>query len=157
MQQIIEDIKSLFTSANKEPVEQVEKIPQSGSDRIYFRITTKTKTFIATYGHNVKENETFIYFSTHFKKAGCPVPEIFSVNDEQTIYIQEDFGDISLLNKLEEHGYNNYVYGLFQQSLKELALLQIKGGEGLDYNYSLTAKEFGKQAILSDLLYFIYY
>jgi len=62
-----------------------------------------------------------------------------------------------LLNKLEEHGYSDYVYGLFQQSLRELALLQIKGGKGIDYSYCLTAKEFGKQAILSDLLYFKYY
>ena len=157
MQGITEDITSLFASFSKLPVEQVEKIPQSGSDRIYFRITTASETYIATYGHNVKENETFIYFSQHFKKAGCPVPAIFCANEAKTIYIQEDFGDISLLNKLEEHGYTPYVYGLFQQSLKALAWLQIKGGEGIDYNYSLTAKEFGKQAILSDLLYFKYY
>jgi len=157
MQRIIEDIRRLFISALQEPAQQVEKIPQSGSDRIYFRITAASKNYIATYGHNVKENETFIYFSRHFKKAGCPVPEIFCVNEELTIYIQEDFGDVSLLNKLEEHGYTSYVYGLFQQSLQQLAWLQIKGGEGIDYSYSLTAKEFGKQAILSDLLYFKYY
>ena len=157
MQRITEDIKTLFASYSKEPVLQVEKIPQSGSDRIYFRINTPAQNYIATYGHNIKENETFIYFSRHFKKANCPVPGIYCVNDDHTIYIQEDFGDVSLLNKLEEHGYSDYVYSLFQQSLKELAMLQIKGGYGIDYNYCLTAKEFGKQAILSDLLYFKYY
>src|ERR1700710_474398 len=134
MQQITEDIKSLFASVNKESILQVEKIPQSGSDRIYFRINTSAQSYIATYGHNTKENETFIYFSRHFKKANCPVPEIFAVNDEHTIYIQEDFGDVSLLNKLEEHGYADYVYKLFQQSLKELAWLQINGGRDIDYN-----------------------
>lgn len=157
MQRIIEDIKTLFASASTEPVQWVEKIPQSGSDRIYFRISTAKQNYIATYGHNIKENETFIYFSRHFKKAGCPVPQIFCINDDHSIYIQEDFGDVSLLNKLEAHGYTDYVYSLFQQSLKSLAWLQIRGGKGIDYSYSLTAKEFGKQAILSDLLYFKYY
>ena len=128
MQRIIEDIKTLFASASKQPVQQVEKIPQSGSDRIYFRINTDSQNYIATYGHNIKENETFIYFSRHFKKAGCPVPEIFCVNEDHTIYIQEDFGDVSLLDKLEAHGYTDYVYGLFQQSLKSLSCLQVKGG-----------------------------
>src|SRR5690606_16115636 len=40
---------------------------------------------------------------------------------------------------------------------KALAHLQVRGNNHLDYNYCLTAKEFGKQAILSDLLYFKYY
>jgi aminoglycoside/choline kinase family phosphotransferase len=157
MQQIIDDIKILFASYSQEPVLQVEKIPQSGSDRIYFRINTARGSFIATSGHNIKENETFIYFSRHFNKAGCPVPQIYCANNENTLYIQEDFGDTSLLNKLEEHGYTDYVYNLFKKSLQQLAWLQIEGGKGIDYNYSLTAKEFGKQAILSDLLYFKYY
>ena len=47
---------------------------------------------------------------------------------------------------------------LFKQSLKELAILQIRGDQGLDYeNWCLTSSEFGKQAIMSDLLYFKYY
>ena len=45
------------------------------------------------------------------------------------MYIQEDFGNTSLLNKLEENGLNDYVYDLFKKSLKALALLQIKGDE----------------------------
>jgi hypothetical protein len=40
---------------------------------------------------------------------------------------------------------------------KELARLQIRGDEGLDYSWTITSREFGKQAILSDLLYFKYY
>ncbi|HLY69762.1 MAG TPA: RNase adapter RapZ [Puia sp.] len=157
MQDIIGEIKTLFASISNEPIISIGKIPQSGSIRIYFRIVTKSKTFIATYGNNIKENEVFIYFSGHFKRNNCPVPEIYAVNNEETIYIQEDFGDISLLAKLEEHGYNEYVYSLFEESLKQLAHLQIKGDEGLDYDLCLTSKEFGKQAILSDLLYFKYY
>jgi hypothetical protein len=35
--------------------------------------------------------------------------------------------------------------------------MQIKGDEGLDYAWCITSQEFGKQAILSDLLYFKYY
>ncbi len=157
MQNATEEIRQLFSTVKNEPVKQIDKIPQSGSDRIYYRILTESGSYIATTGHNVKENNTFIHFSRQFKKAGCPVPQILAVNDDQTIYLQEDFGDVSLLNKLETHGYNEYVYSLFKQSLKELAKLQVNGGRHIDYNLCLTAKEFGKQAILSDLLYFKYY
>ncbi|MBS1947416.1 MAG: phosphotransferase [Bacteroidetes bacterium] len=157
MENIIEEIRNLFQSYSPAAILSIAKIPQSGSIRIYFRITTNEKNFIAAYGDNVKENRAFIYFSRHFKKCKCPVPEIFAVNKEGTIYIQEDFGDVSLLNKLEEHGYNDYAYSLFQKSLAALAQLQIEGDKNLDYSYCITSKEFGLQAILSDLLYFKYY
>lgn len=151
------EIKLLFASLNKEEIVGIEKIPQSGSDRSYYRLRTAGNSFIATYGLNLKENKTFIAFSSHLKKSGCPVPEIYAVNEDATLYIQEDFGDESLLNKLEQEGYSDHVFSLFRQSLKELARLQITGGAGIDYTLCLTAKEFGKQAILSDLLYFKYY
>jgi len=112
---------------------------------------------IATYGNNIPENETFIYFAQHFRRHGLPVPEIYALNTEKNIYLQEDFGDLSLLNKLEAEGFTTNVYDLFKRSLHQLALLQVKGHHGIDYNRCLTNKEFGKQAIMADLLYFKYY
>jgi aminoglycoside/choline kinase family phosphotransferase len=79
------------------------------------------------------------------------------INNDKNIYLQEDFGDVSLLNRLEESGYSTEVYELYKKSLQELALLQVKGHEGLDYKKCLTNSSFGKQAIMADLLYFKYY
>ncbi len=157
MQAVIQEIKDLFSTFNKAEVSLVEKLPQSGSDRIYFRIFSPGQNYIATYNLNKKETITFVEFSRQFRESGAPVPEIFAVNDDTTIYIQEDFGNTSLLSELEKNGHSDYVYGLFQQSLRKLAHMQIVGGESVDYDLCLTAKEFGKQTILSDLLYFKYY
>ena len=157
MQAVIEDIKGLFATYSRYPITGLDVIPQSGSNRIYFRIRTDERSYIATYNENVQENRTFIYFSRHFRQQGCPVPEIYLVNESYTIYFQEDFGDLSLLAELERQGHNDSVYALFQQSLAALAKLQIRGDEGLDYSKTITSREFGKQAILSDLLYFKYY
>ncbi len=158
MEEIVAAMGRLFEAFNGAVEDRIEKLPQSGSDRIYFRIYAEGKTYIGTYNHNVKENETFINFTHHFLKASLPMPEIYAVDESRTIYIQEDLGPSSLLNTLEQHGHNDYTYGLFKSSLKELSRVQILGDKGLDYDrWSLTAKEFGKQAILSDLLYFKYY
>ncbi len=157
MQTIIEEIRRLFLTHSRYPITGLDVIPQSGSNRIYFRIRTDERTYIATYNDNVRENQTFIYFSRHFRERGCPVPEIYFVNESCTIYFQEDFGDRSLLAELEQQGHNEAVHALFQQSLRQLATLQIRGDEGLDYGKTITSREFGKQAILSDLLYFKYY
>ncbi len=157
MQDVVDEIKSLFRSLNGIEPQRVEKLQQSGSDRTYYRIYSGTHTYIATHNPNIKESDTFIYFSRHFASQGLPVPAILAVNNDHTIYLQEDLGNQSLLNMLEQHGHNAFTYGLFEKSLQQLALMQINGHSGLDYSQCLTAREFGKQAIMSDLLYFKYY
>lgn len=153
----LEQIKDLFASFNNEPIRSIEQLPPSGSDRIYFRLSTAEKSFLATWNLNKKENSTFIAFSEHFRLHGSPVPLVYAVNETGTIYIQEDFGTTSLLDVLEAEGYSDHVYGLYQKSLNELAHIQITGGADLDYERCLTTREFGRQAILSDLLYCKYY
>ena len=157
MQTVKESIEKLFGQYSNSTITAIDKLPQAGSERHYFRIHTVDKNYIATYGANLKENESFIYFSKHFKKKDLAVPEILCINAEKDIYFQEDFGDVSLLNRLEEGGFTTAVYDLYKESLQQLALLQVKGHEGLDYKKCLTNSSFGKQAIMADLLYFKYY
>lgn len=157
MEQIIQSIEQLFFKWKNIAADRIEKLPQSGSDRTYFRIYSGEETFIATYNLNVRENHTFIQFSHHFQSKQLPVPQIFCTDATGRAYIQQDLGTQSLLDQLEAFGHSDYVYQLFQKSLSALANLQIKGDDQLDYGLCLTAKEFGKQAILSDLLYFKYY
>ena len=157
MTAITDEIKTLFAGFSKTLLTGLEKIPQSGSNRMYFRILTAGGSYIATYNDNIRENRTFVHYARHFRAKGCPVPEIYAINEAYTIYLQQDFGDLSLLKELEKQGHNDRVYSFFQKSLEELARLQILGDDSLDYSWAITSREFGKQAILSDLLYFKYY
>src|ERR1700734_3662919 len=101
MNTIIEEIRRLWVTHSRHPLIGLDVIPQSGSNGIYFRIRADERTYIATYNDNDRENQTFVYFSRHFRKQRCPVPEIYFVNESCTIYFQEDFGDQSLLAELE--------------------------------------------------------
>ena len=157
MQSMIDAISELYKDWKGKDHRQLDVLPQSGSERRYFRVYDSDDSVIGTYGANIKENETFIYFSDHFRKKDLPVANILAVNDSITAYLQEDFGDRSLLNILEQKKFTDEVYSLFKKSLERLAQLHIKGDEGLNYNLCLTNTEFGKQAIMADLLYFKYY
>jgi aminoglycoside/choline kinase family phosphotransferase len=157
MEAIKEAIKQIYLSYTGKACEHIEKIPQSGGDRIYFRIKEGAESYIATYNLNLKENETFIYFAQHFHSKGLPVPKVLAVSADQKIYLQEDLGSESLLDVLEKEGKTERVYQLFQKSLKALVQLQVKGSEGLDYSKCLTSKTFGKHAVITDLLYYKYY
>ena len=157
MEDQITQIQILFNTISANPWEAIYKIPQSGGDRVYYRIQQSGQTWIATVSNNIRENETFIYFAKHFKGQGLPVPEVLAINKAYTCYIQEDVGNTSLLEILEKEGKTEHVFSLFQKSLKALAALQVKGHEGLDYQKCLTSKIFGNQSIMTDLLYYKYY
>ncbi len=157
MEAILTDIKKLYKTIHTQDWDQIQKIPQSGGDRIYFRIIQGDQSWIATYNTNIRENDTFIYFAGHFYAKGLPVPNVLAISEDHSIYLQADLGTVSLLEVLEKEGKTDYVFGLFQKSLKALAKLQVQGGQGLDYSYCLTSHEFGKHSILTDLLYYKYY
>lgn len=157
MQELINAVTGLYREWRGEDPLSVDVLPQSGSERRYFRIQGKTDSVIGTFGANTRENDTFIYFSRHFEKKSLPVPRILAASEDGEFYLQEDLGDVSLLNRLESDGFSDEVYTLFSQSLEALAALQVRGDEGMDYSRCLTNREFGKQAIMADLLYFKYY
>ncbi|TCZ71039.1 RapZ C-terminal domain-containing protein [Flaviaesturariibacter aridisoli] len=158
MQTLIESITQLYRAwAGKDPAE-LTVLPQAGSERRYFRLTAEDgRSVIGTHGANVRENETFAYFAEQFYAKGLPVPALLHMSEDKTAYLQQDFGDRSLLQVLEAEGYSDAVYALFRESLRQLAGLQVRGDVGLDYSRCLTNREFGKQAIMADLLYFKYY
>jgi aminoglycoside/choline kinase family phosphotransferase len=138
-------------------LKQIQLIPQSGSDRVYYRITTNLGSLIGTYNPNIKENAAFIQFTQHFNTKNLPVPTVLSQNAEGDAYLQTDVGNLSLMQVLEQNGYTQEVKALFSKSLAQLARLQVSGHQGINYDWCITAKEFGKHAIKADLFYFKYY
>src|SRR5690348_11397905 len=105
MQELIDIITGLYTQWSGAAPSAVDVLPQSGSERRYFRLHgANGSTVIGTFGLNVQENETFIYFSEHFKERDLHVPQVFAVSDDKTAYLQEDFGNTSLLDVLEAKG-----------------------------------------------------
>lgn len=156
-QEILEGIKKLYLQYAGTNPDAIDKLVGGGGDREYFRVWKKDTTCIATYNENTKENATFIKFSNHFIKKNIPVPKIYIASENGKLYLQEDLGNISLLSVLEKEGFSDHVFSLYTQTVKLLAQLQVKGHEGMDYTKCLTTKEFGKQAILNDLLYCKYY
>jgi len=139
------------------PIE-LETLRQAGSNRQYFRVRLKDQTCILTNNPgNIPENNAFIEFTKHFQGKGLNVPAIQFTQPDQSFYVQSDLGDTSLFDYIQKEGFSDNVKTLFKRTCEELAKLQISGGEGLDYSNCIATRSFDKQAIYSDLLYFLYY
>jgi aminoglycoside/choline kinase family phosphotransferase len=153
----IEQIQEIFSAYSSAAILHIDKLPQTGSERQYYRLQTSAGNFIATYGANIKENESFFYFSKHFAQKKFNTPAVLFISKNKEVYIQQDVGNTALLDVLEREGFTESVKNLYRKSLTALAILQVQGHEGLDYKKCLTNSSFGKEAIMADLLYFKYY
>lgn len=154
-------IEKLFVQWSNEPVKKLIALPESGSYRRYFRLTGETKTAIAVHNNDRKENIAFIKFSEHFKSKNLPVPEIYEVNLDENVYLQEDLGDTTLFEYITQNRpgveFSDDLVNILKKVLNRLVKFQIKGSEGFDYSYCYPRAAFDKQSMMWDLNYFKYY
>ena len=158
MSDVLSQLDAFYRSWKPGSTPVVHSLKQAGSNRQYFRVVDGNTSTIVTWNPgNMAENNAFIEFSRHFHAKQLPVPEILHVDPAKTQYIQSDLGDVSLFHIMQKEGFTPGVKDLFKKSLRQLAKLQIEGGQHLDYTNCIATRSFDKQAIYSDLLYFLYY
>lgn len=156
----IEIVSTGFKKLFGESEINIKALPQSGSDRKYFRVTTGNKSIIGAYNTNYEENEAFIGFTKHFISKGLPVPEIFAYLPEMSVYFLKDLGDINLFSWLQRKhasgGFDAEAENLYMNILENLIHFQIEGMEGLNLDLCYPHKSFDRQSMMWDMNYFKY-
>ncbi len=152
---------ALYENWAKEEALKIEKLPVSGSARSYFRIQSSQKIALGVYNEDFKENKAFVAFSQHFKREGMPVPEIYTVDLENDMYLIEDLGGetsfehILMIRTSEK--YPEELKDIYRRILQDLVKFQLYAGKDLPYEYCYPRAKFDKQSMLWDLHYFKYY
>lgn len=147
--------------AGEEPV-SVAAMPQSGSNRRYFRIAGRDgRTAVGVIGTSVEENRAFVSIARHFRSKDLNVPEVYAVADDMTSYIQEDLGDESLFGVLSagrkaDGGYDDSVTQTLVKTMRAIADVQLRGAEGLDFSVCYPQPDFDRRTVMFDLNYFKY-
>ncbi len=139
---------------------RVIPMPQSGSDRKYFRILKAQQSVIGVYNANREENDAFTGFSAHFRQAGLPVPEVYRYFPGKHVYFLEDLGDINLFSwmssKNSPEGFDEETTTVLRKCLDFLILFQVRGIRGLDLGLCYPYRSFDRQSMMWDMNYFKY-
>jgi aminoglycoside/choline kinase family phosphotransferase len=139
---------------------KIVALPQSGSDRKYFRISDSGKSVIGAYNPNLEENEAFIGFTKHFISKGLPVPEVFGYLSEKSTYFLQDLGDINLFTWLQHKhdgaGFDVEAEAFYRKILDRLIDFQIRGIDGLNLDLCYPHRSFDRQSMMWDMNYFKY-
>lgn len=124
-------------------------IKQQGSNRVYTRETDENgRSIIRVVGTNRDENRAFIYMARHFHGLGLPVPELYSVSEDEMSYTQEDLGDTLLFDNLDPT--------LLERTTRALAHIQVTGAQGFDWSVCFPVPSMDERSIRWDLNYFKY-
>lgn len=154
---IIQRITDLFKSKYSEKIVKIDLLPGAGSSRRYYRIFLDSQnSILACYGSNTDENETFMYFSSIFKKNNLNVPEILATEKNNEIYLITDLGETDVLTAkqaLSEAETTN----LYKRILQDLIQIQLQGGKNIDFSKCFVRPQFDRTAMRWDLYYFKYY
>lgn len=134
------------------------------SSRVLVRLTfsgSLKKSVIGVFGPDTEENERFIRYSRFFHKNGLPVPEIYCVNESGEYYLEEDFGDVTLFEFLQEKRGGvaggplpSEVRGYYERALTILPQFQLQERASLNDALCLQNRSYNFAGFRSDLLYF---
>jgi len=154
-------LTALFETRFGEPVERVVSLKGDASDRKLFRLSAASRTAIGVVNPDVLENRAFLEFSRHFRTCGLPVPQIYAVDLDRGMYLEEDLGDTTLFQLLSanraEGGLSSETLALYRTVIESLPRFQIEAGRTLNYDVCYPRSSFDKQSMLWDLNYFKYY
>lgn len=155
----LDELNQLFVKwKNTSPTTITALSSNSGGPRLYFRLHYQNKSVIGAYSSDLRENKAFFYYTTFFRNAGVPVPELYFVDSTSKYYFLEDLGDLDLLSLLKSEGESIRIKRLYKNALSRLLEMQIHGGTHCDFEeFAYPRAEFDSQAILWDLNYFKYY
>jgi aminoglycoside/choline kinase family phosphotransferase len=153
-------IEKAFRRWKGTPPEIITRLPQSGSDRIYFRLTYPEDQVIGAYNPSREENEAFVGFSNHFRSKELRVPEIYVYYPGENIYFLEDLGDINLFTWLAQRSdherFNPETEALFMTIAADLVRIQTEGVRGLNLSLCYPHRSFDRQSIVWDINYYKY-
>lgn len=156
----MKELEVLFEQYTRQKPENIYELPSSGSNRRYFRITGSGMSLIGAKGLDVDENIAFMEIAKHFRLKGLPVPQVLCASKDNMFYLQEDLGDITLFNTIQQGRDTSHFspdeIALLKKTIATLPKLQFEGGKGLDYNVCFPQPEFDERNVWFDCNYFKY-
>lgn len=146
----MDSLKELYHNHFGSECASVSPIVGSASDRRYFRLCGPAGSAIGVLGTDRRENETFTYIDSLMRERGIDAPRIYGVSPDGMAYLQQDLGDVSLLNLLHTPQGDALVRRVME------TLPDIQFGLHIDDSRLYPVRQMGLREAMWDLNYFKY-
>ena len=139
--------------------EIITQIAAHASARKIYRLSSSAGSAIGVLNDDLAENRAFVEFARHFRARGLAVPRVYDFSSDQRCYLQEDLGDVTLYNLVEQarqrgEGFAPELVQYYEIALEHLVFFQASGQHGFDFTHCVSAREFDRAGMLWDMEYF---
>ncbi len=152
-------LSQLFQNHFSESPKSILALPESGSNRKYYRIHSSNYTAIGAYNNDIKENEAFFSFTQTFLSLKLNVPSIYKIDEDQKHYLIRDLGNKALFDSIQAYQREEteeYPLCCIKKSIEMLIDFQVLGAKHIDFSKCYPREKFDAQSVQWDLNYFKY-
>lgn len=148
----VEILRKLYSETTGSREVEIQKLPQGGSDRIYYRLTAPggAGSMIGCHNPDSAENRCFIRLARIFGENGVRVPSIIATTPDNREFLQGDLGDASLFSILGTQEGER----MAREAIKALPKMQLTDPK--EWSEACVAKPFSRRQVFWDLNYFKY-
>jgi aminoglycoside/choline kinase family phosphotransferase len=156
----IKKVEVLYNKWSDTKALSIVPLPESGSYRHYFRITSDKNQVLGVHNGDNRENKAFIYLNKQLLKTGNRVPEVIANDLENHVYLEQDLGNTTLFDYLADirkKGCSDAdILKIYRNVIDAMPGLQVHSTHGLDYSQCYPRAEFDVQSMMWDMNYFKY-
>ena len=133
--------------------------PHASERRIY-RLMSGATALVGVVNQSRAENDAFVALARHFQGVGLPVPTIHAYQAENGLYLEDDLGDMTLLDFLTSERaktgepFPRTAEEVYRKVLSYLPRFQIEAAKRLDFSVCLAPEKFFSHTLPQDLASF---
>lgn len=147
---LLNSFRDIFRKATGVDFEKIEQLKADSSERKIFRLASGDESYVAVHNEHLEENAAYISFSKSFLNAGLLVPKVISVSDDNSSYLVEDLGDMTLF-KYSSSVVKDSLHDLYSKALSDLVMFQTLGKTVIDFSKCFPSEIFDETIILNDI------
>ena len=155
-----EAFKQAFPESDVDALQKV-RIKGDGSDRTWYRLSTKSHTLIlANHGIDPMEGrseaEAFTFIGNHLYNKNLPVPKIYLYDTFSGLVFVEDLGDLDLETFVTQPHKPDELLHIYETILQSLVNLSINGKKDFDVSWTCQTEYYDVPMILElECRYFV--
>jgi aminoglycoside/choline kinase family phosphotransferase len=138
------------SAIKKEEITNIERLTGDASTRRYYRVFCESTNYVVCLDNPSEEKNSFVEVQSYLVDKKIRVPKIYDINLAKGYILEEDLGDVTLLQHLAEIENVGTEYNLYKSVIDELLILHTIPAQDIEQSKKFPLK-FDYEKLTSEI------